>query len=288
MKVNVDAPAKINLFLDIRGKRSDGYHIVSMVMQSISLCDEITVSRTDDGDIKIVCSDENIPLDETNTVYKAVELFFKETEKENKGIEIKIKKNIPTEAGLGGGSTDAAAVLHALNKLYDTELSRKELAEIGAEIGADVPFCVYGGTMSASGIGTILSPLPDLPECYLVIVKPNIGVCTKDAYEKSDSPEFSAIKGMDKITESICEANIKSVAKHLYNKFEVVMALPEVEKIKQIMLDCGALGATMTGSGSAVFGIFDNDNMRDDCAKRLDDDYEYVYKAEPVSEVFFV
>ena len=110
MKVNVDAPAKINLFLDIRGKRSDGYHIVSMVMQSISLCDEITVSRTDDGDIKIVCSDENIPLDETNTVYKAVELFFKETEKENKGIEIKIKKNIPTEAGLGGGSTDAAAV----------------------------------------------------------------------------------------------------------------------------------------------------------------------------------
>ena len=179
MKVNVDAPAKINLFLDIRGKRSDGYHIVSMVMQSISLCDEITASRTDDGDIKIVCSDENIPLDETNTVYKAVELFFKETEKENKGIEIKIKKNIPTEAGLGGGSTDAAAVLHALNKLYDTELSRKELAEIGAEIGADVPFCVYGGTMSASGIGTILSPLPDLPECYLVIVKPNIGVCTK-------------------------------------------------------------------------------------------------------------
>ena len=181
MKVNVDAPAKINLFLDIRGKRSDGYHIVSMVMQSISLCDEITVSRTDDGDIKIVCSDENIPLDETNTVYKAVELFFKETEKENKGIEIKIKKNIPTEAGLGGGSTDAAAVLHALNKLYDTELSRKELAEIGAEIGADVPFCVYGGTMSASGIGTILSPLPDLPECYLVIVKPNIGVCTEQA-----------------------------------------------------------------------------------------------------------
>lgn len=287
MKVNVDAPAKINLFLDIRGKRNDGYHIVSMVMQSISLCDEITVSDTDDGEINILCSDENVPLDENNTVYKAVQLFFKETEKENKGIEIKIKKNIPTEAGLGGGSTDAAAVLYALNKMYDTELSRKELAEIGAEIGADVPFCVYGGTMSASGIGTILSPLPDLPECCFVIVKPDIGVCTKEAYEKSDLPEFSAIKGMDKITESICEANIKSVAKHLYNKFEVVMALPEVEKIKQIMLEYGALGAAMTGSGSAVFGIFDNDNMRDDCAKRLNDDYELVYKAEPISEVFF-
>lgn len=287
MKVNVDAPAKINLFLDIRGKRNDGYHIVSMVMQSISLCDEITVSDADDGEINILCSDENVPLDENNTVYKAVQLFFKETEKENKGIEIKIKKNIPIEAGLGGGSTDAAAVLYALNKMYDTELSRKELAEIGAEIGADVPFCVYGGTMSASGIGTILSPLPDLPECCFVIVKPDIGVCTKEAYEKSDLPEFSAIKGMDKITESICEANIKSVAKHLYNKFEVVMALPEVEKIKQIMLEYGALGAAMTGSGSAVFGIFDNDNMRDDCAKRLNDDYELVYKAEPISEVFF-
>lgn len=286
MKVNIDAPAKINLFLDIRGKRNDGYHIVSMVMQSISLYDEITVSDTDDGEIKIICSDENVPLDENNTVYKAVELFFKETEKENKGIEVKIKKNIPTEAGLGGGSTDAAAVLYALNKMYDTELSRKELAEIGAEVGADVPFCVYGGTMSASGIGTILSPLPDLPECYFVIVKPKLGISTKEAYEKSDSPEFSAIKGMDKITEAICEANVKSVAKHLYNKFEVVMAIPEVEAIKQIMLECGALGAAMTGSGSAVFGIFDNDDMRDDCAKRLSDEYELIYRVEPVSEVF--
>ncbi len=286
MKVNIDAPAKVNLFLDIRGKRSDGYHIVSMVMQSVSLFDEITVSDTDSGEIKIVCSDEAVPLDESNTVYKAVELFFKETEKENKGIEIKIKKNIPTEAGLGGGSTDAAAVLFALNTMFDTELSRKELAEIGAEIGADVPFCVYGGTMSASGIGTILSPLPDLTECYFVIVKPEIGICTKEAYEKSDSPEFSVIKGMDKITEAICEANIKSVAKNLYNKFEVVTALPEVEAIKEAMLKCGALGASMTGSGSAVFGIFDNENMRDDCAKELEAQYSFVYTAEPVSEVF--
>lgn len=286
MKVNIDAPAKINLFLDIRGKRSDGYHIVSMVMQSISLCDEITVSDTDDGKIKIICSDENIPLDESNTVYKAVELFFKETKKENKGIEIKIKKNIPTEAGLAGGSTDAAAVLFALNEIFKTELSRKDLAEIGSEIGADVPFCVYGGTMTASGIGTILSPLPDLPECYFVIVKPKIGICTKEAYEKSDSSEFLAIKGMDKITEAICEANIKSIAKNLYNKFEEVTALPEVETIKEFMLKCGALGASMTGSGSAIFGIFDNDNMRDDCARKLEERYDSVYTAEPVSEVF--
>ena len=285
MKVNMDAPAKINLFLDIRGKRSDGYHIVSMVMQSVNLCDEITVSDTDDGDIKIICSDESIPIDENNTVYKAVELFFKETEKKNNGIEVRIKKNIPTEAGLAGGSTDAAAVLFALNKIFDTELSRKELAEIGAEIGADVPFCVYGGTMTASGIGTILSPLPDLPECYFVIVKPKIGICTREAYKKSDSPEFSAIKGMDKITEAICEANIKSVAKNLYNKFEEVTSLPEIEAIKKFMLQCGALGASMTGSGSAIFGIFDDDNMRDDCARRLEEQYDSVYTAEPVSEV---
>lgn len=286
MKVSVDAPAKVNLFLDIRGKRSDGYHIISTVMQSVSLYDEITVSETGDGEIRIICSDYEIPLDESNTAYRAARLFFEETERENRGIEIKLKKNIPSRAGLGGGSTDAAAVLHALNKIYETELSRKELAEIGAGVGADVPFCVYGGTMSASGIGTILSPLPDLAECYFVIVKPDFGISTEEAYEKSDSPEFSAIKGMDKITEAICEANIKSVSKSLYNKFELVSELEEIEAIKQKMLDCGALGAAMTGSGSAVFGIFDNDDERDDCAKELDDEYELVYKAEPVSEVF--
>lgn len=285
MRVNIDAPAKINLFLDIRGKRNDGYHIVSMVLQSVSLHDEITVSDTDDSEISIVCSDESVPLGENNTVYKAAKLFFEETKIENKGVEIKIKKNIPMEAGLAGGSTDAAAVLLAMNKIFDTELSKKELADIGADVGADVPFCVYGGTMTAGGIGTILSPLPDLPECYFVIVKPKVGVSTKEAYEKSDSPEFEAIKGMDKITEAICEANIKSVAKNLYNKFEVVTDLPEVEAIKSFMLQYGALGAAMTGSGSAVFGIFDNDNERDDCARKLEEQYDTVFTAEPVSEL---
>lgn len=285
MRVNIDAPAKINLFLDIRGKRNDGYHIVSMILQSVSLYDEISVSDTDDSEISISCSDEGVPLGEDNTVYKAAKLFFDETKIENKGVEIKIKKNIPMEAGLAGGSTDAAAVLLAMNEIFDTELSKKELADIGADVGADVPFCVYGGTMTAGGIGTILSPLPDLPECYFVIVKPKVGVSTKEAYEKSDSPEFEAIKGMDKITEAICEANIKSIAKNLYNKFEVVTDLPEVEAIKSFMLQCGALGAAMTGSGSAVFGIFDNNNERDDCARKLEEQYDTVFTAEPVSEL---
>lgn len=285
MRVNIDAPAKLNLFLDIRGKRNDGYHIVSMVMQSVSLYDEITVSDTDDGEISIICSDDSIPIGECNIAYKAARMFFEATETHNKGIEIKIKKNIPAQAGLAGGSTDAAAVLLALNKMYETGLSKKELADIGANVGADVPFCIYGGTMTAGGIGTILSPLPDLPECYFVIVKPKIGISTKDAYDKSDSPEFEAIKGMDRITEAICESNIKSVAKNLYNKFEVVTDLPEIETIKSAMMKCGALGAAMTGSGSAVFGIFENSSERDDCARRLEEQYKSVFTAEPVSEL---
>ncbi len=285
MRVNVNAPAKVNLFLDIRGKRNDGYHIVSMVLQSISLYDEVTVSDTNNGEISVLCSDEKVPLGEDNSAYKAAKLFLKETNIEDKGVEIKIKKNIPMEAGLAGGSTDAAAVLLAMNKIFDTDLSKKELADIGADVGADVPFCVYGGTMTAGGIGTILSPLPDLPECYFVIVKPKIGVSTKEAYERSDLPEFEAVKGMDMITEAICEGNIKNIAKNLYNKFEAVNDLPEIEAIKSFMHKCGAIGAAMTGSGSAVFGIFENDNDRDDCARRLEEQYDDVFTAEPVSEI---
>ncbi len=285
MKVNVNAPAKVNLFLDIRGKRNDGYHIVSMVLQSVSLYDEVTVSDTDGGEISVLCSDENVPLGEDNTAYKAAELFFKENNIENRGVEIRIKKNIPMEAGLAGGSTDAAAVLLAMNRIFDTDLSKKELADIAADVGADVPFCVYGGTMTAGGIGTILSPLPDLPECYFVIVKPKVGVSTEDAYKKSDSPEFETVKSMDMITEAICEGNIKNIAKNLYNKFEAVTNLPEIEEIKSFMHKCGAVGSAMTGSGSAVYGIFDNDNERDDCARRLEEQYKDVFTAEPVSEI---
>ena len=258
MKVNVDAPAKINLFLDIRGKRSDGYHIVSMVMQSISLCDEITVSRTDDGDIKIVCSDENIPLDETNTVYKAVELFFKETEKENKGIEIKIKKNIPTEAGLGGGSTDAASTLFGMNKIFDLGISQSKLMEMGLKIGADVPYCIMRGTALAEGIGEKLTRLTPMPHCWLIVAKPPINVSTKLVYESLDMGGISKHPDIDGIMDAIKRGDVEGVAQNMGNVLEdvTIPLYPVIDSIKKQMLKNGAIGAMMSGSGPTVFGIF--------------------------------
>ena len=271
MKVNIDAPAKVNLFLDIRGKRSDGYHIVSMVMQSVSLFDEITVSDTDSGEIKIVCSDEAVPLDESNTVYKAVELFFKETEKENKGIEIKIKKNIPTEAGLGGGSTDAAAVLFALNTMFDTELSRKELAEIGAEIGADVPFCIMRGTALAEGIGEVLTPLPAMPHCSLVIAKPKIHVSTKFVYGNLKASELKEHPDIDGQVQALREGSLEQLVAKMGNVLETVTvpAYPVIDEIKRTMLKNDAMGAMMSGSGPTVFGIFEREERAQEVCRLL-------------------
>ena len=285
MRTTVRAAAKINLFLDITGKRSDGYHIVNMVMQSVSLYDEVTVTiEKGDGEINVSCTDENIPCDETNTAYKAVREFFKYAEIKPKNVWVKIKKRIPSQAGMAGGSTDAAAVLVALNEMLDTDFSQDELAEIAENIGADVPFCIYGGTMTASGIGTILTPLPEMPECYIVVVKPDIKISTKEAYEKSDSMGYEQCRSVESMADAICRGDIKAVGKALYNKFEEVVEVPEIDVIKQCMKDYGAEGALMTGSGSAIFGIFEEKSDADDCMNELERHFENVWLTEPVSE----
>ena len=285
MRTTVRAAAKINLFLDITGKRGDGYHIVNMVMQSVSLYDEVTVTvEKGDGEITVSCTDENIPCDETNTAYKAVKEFFEYAEIKPVNVSVKIKKRIPSQAGMAGGSTDAAAVLTALNALLDTEFSQDELAEIAENIGADVPFCVYGGTMTANGIGTILTPLPEMPECYIVIVKPDIKISTKAAYEKSDSIGYEESKSIEPMIDAICNGNISAVGKALYNKFEEVVEVPEIEKIKKYMTDFGAEGALMTGSGSAIFGIFEEKSDAEDSMNELERHFENVWLAQPVSE----
>lgn len=286
MRVTIDAPAKINLFLNIMGRRSDGYHIVTMVMQSVSLFDEITVADDDSAEISVSCSDDSVPCDETNTAYMAAKAFLEKNGLINKGVNIKIKKNIPSQSGLAGGSADAAAVLHALNKIFDTKLTDDELADIGELVGADVPFCVYGGTMTADGIGTILTPLPDMPKCSILIVKPKISVSTKEAYEKSDLLGYDNLRSKEHMTEAICGANLRDISKQLYNKFEEVMDISEVKAIKQIMIENGALGSAMSGSGSAVFGIFDKKSVCDDCADILKAHYDEVFVAEPVCSAF--
>ena len=285
MRTTVRAAAKINLFLDITGKRGDGYHIVNMVMQSVSLYDEVTVTvGNGDGEITVSCTDENVPCDETNTAYKAVKEFFKYAEMKPMNVWVKIKKRIPSQAGMAGGSTDAAAVLVALNEMLETEFSQDELAEIAENIGADVPFCIYGGTMTANGIGTILTPLPEMPECYIVVVKPDIKISTKEAYAKSDSIGYEQTRSIETMIDAVCNGNINAVGKALYNKFEEVVEVPEIDEIKSCMETYGAEGALMTGSGSAIFGIFEERSDADDCMDYLERHFENVWLVEPVSE----
>lgn len=285
MRLTISAPAKINLFLDITGKRNDGYHLINTVMQSVSLYDDVIISIGEEGDsVEIDCTDPDIPCDSSNTVFKAVRKFFEYTEIPSRDVSVKIKKKIPSQAGLAGGSTDAAAVLLGLNELLETDMEKEKLAEIAEEIGADVPFCIYGGTMSATGIGTILSPLPDMPECHIVIVKPELKVSTKEAYVKSDELGYETAKNSDLIINAICNGSVSEMARHLYNKFEDVIQNPEIQKIKKWMKECGADGACMTGSGSAVFGIFSEKSEAEDCVQKLEEYYENVYLTYPVFE----
>ena len=250
MKMTVQSPAKINLFLDITGKRNDGYHLINTVMQSVSLSDDVTVALDQDGQgITLSCSRDDIPCDSSNTAYKAAEKFYEHTGLPMGGVNIKIKKRI---------------------------------AEIGEQVGADVPFCVYGGTMSAGGIGTILSPLPDMPSCEIVIVMPDFRISTKEAYERSDSIGYDEPKSMEPVSSAVCSGNVSGIAKALYNKFEEVADIREIDDIKSMMKQSGALGALMTGSGSAVFGIFDDEDKADECKSRLSEKYNEIFIVHPV------
>lgn len=284
MSLTVTAPAKLNFFLEITGKRNDGYHIVNMVMQSVSLFDEVTVSKERGNKIKVSCTDKEIPCDSTNTAYIAAQKFFEYAGIPQRGLSIKIKKRIPSQAGMAGGSTDAAAVLTAMNSIFDTDYSKSELADIGAQVGADVPFCIYGGTMTAEGIGTILSPLPDIPDCFIVIVKPDIKISTKDAYQKSDETGYDILRSSESMVECICNGSLDEIGKNLYNKFEEIVDVPEIKEIKKCMKHFGALGACLTGSGSAVFGIFADKSDADDCICRLETTFDNIYLVHPTSD----
>lgn len=284
MKLTVNAPAKINLTLDIIGKRNDGYHLVKMLMQSVNVYDTVTVWDEADSPIEVYCNREEVPVTEANTAYRAAQAFLEATKVENPGIGIKIKKRIPIAAGLAGGSADAAAVIMALDHMFETRLSQAELTDIGEKIGADVPFCMFGGTMLAEGIGTILTPLPDLPDCYIVLSKPGISVSTQNAYSMVDKHLLWESPETDDAVEAVCNGDIEEVANCVYNEFEKVLDLPEVAAIKQIMLEDGALNAGMSGSGPTVFGIFKDKGMAENCARSLEEYCDQVFVCRPVSK----
>jgi len=285
MKATVRANAKINLSLDIVGKRDDDYHLLESVMQSVSLSDVVTVKLGgDEGEITVATGSECIADDHTNTAYRAAKEFFEYTQIANPGVNIRIKKAIPVGAGLAGGSADAAAVIIALDDMLNTRLETEQLCDIAEKVGADVPFCVTGGTMLARGTGNILSPLPDLPHCHILICKPEISVSTAAAYRTIDEQGLAcSAECSEDISEAVCGSDLAAVSKHLRNIFEKAMDIPEVAQIKETMIRAGALGACMTGSGSAVFGIFDDEDKAEDCASELRKEYDDVFLTEPES-----
>ena len=277
MKITLKAYAKINLMLDILSRFENGYHDLFMIMQSVSLYDEVSVSETVTKDITITCNVPSIPTDEKNIAYKAAKAFFDYTKIENSGINIDIKKNIPHAAGLAGGSTDGAAVIVALDKLFDTGLREKDIIAIGSKVGADVPFCALGGTMLAQYTGTVLSHLPDLELPYSVIVKPTQDVSTAEAYAAFDSAE--RVRHLDKngMLQAVISGDYEKVYEKVGNVFEQFIDVTERVLIKDIMRKHGAKCTQMSGSGPSVFGIFEDKEMAENCLEELKKSYEQSY-----------
>lgn len=264
--LRLEAKAKINLFLEITGRLGNGYHTISTVMQEIGLCDYVTVTETDSGNITLSSDCDTMPLDERNIAYRCAALFFERSGIENKGISIHIEKNIPMEAGLAGGSTDGAAVLKGLNEIYGKPFTVAQLCGIGAKVGADIPFCILGGTVLCEGIGDIMTPISPLPRCHILIAKGKEGVSTKWAYEQFDLMENREIKD-NPMTELLEKGDINDICEAMYNCFELLV--PSVGEIKDVMNRSGAMGSMMSGSGTAVFGIFDDEEKMKTAAIKL-------------------
>lgn len=254
MSIVLSAPAKLNLSLDVTGRRDDGYHTLRTVMQSIDWCDTVTVDFAEDEGIHLTC-DGGIPADEKNIAYRAAALFC-EAIGSKRGYVIDVKKSIPSQAGMAGGSADGAAVLRGLNALHGEPLAEETLLSLGARLGADVPFCLLGGTALAEGIGTELSPLPPLSNGFFVVVKPDGGVSTPEAYRLLDSARTLLHPDVEAQCASIRLHDFDAIAAHAGNSFEAPLALPHTETIVSVLKAHGAAAALLTGSGSAVFGMF--------------------------------
>lgn len=281
------AYAKINISLDVTGKRPDGYHEMLMVMQSVTLCDEVSISLTDNAKSRAECNLHFVPGDERNLAVRAANLFFEHVGIKNTGAHIVIKKNIPVGAGMAGGSTDAAAVLRSLNKLTDARLSSDELHGLASGIGSDVAFCIAGGTQLASGRGDALSYLPPLPDCSIVICKPDFSISTPELFRKLDSVKLRCHPDTAGICAALENGDLGGIVRRMYNVFEDVpdRRRAAISEIKSAMLDNGALGSIMTGTGSAVFGIFDDDDTARRACDRLRHDYEHCFLAKNMPRI---
>lgn len=266
----VRARAKINLTLDVTGKREDGYHNVEMIMQTVNLYDELWIQRIPVPMIRITSNLRWLPCDERNLAYQAVQLmreFYGITE----GVHIYLKKRIPVAAGLGGGSSDAAAVFVGLNKLFNLHVTKRELMNLGLQLGADVPYCILRGTALAQGIGEQLTPLAPMPRCWVVLAKPGIHVSTGSVYQKLNLQNIKKRPSTKDVIQAIEDKNIDQIASELCNVLETVTMEehPVIAQLKDSFIEYGALGTLMSGSGPTVFGLFKNKETAQKAARQL-------------------
>lgn len=257
--INLKAYAKINLALDVIGKRPNGYHDVKMIMQTIRLYDKVTIKKIHNSGIKVKTNLHYLPTNENNLVFAAAKLFC-EANQIQEGLHINLEKRIPVAAGMAGGSTDAAATLWGLNEMFETKLTLKQLMELGVKLGADVPYCLLRGTALSEGIGEILTPIRNAPPCFCLIVKPPISVSTKFVYENLVLDENTIHPDIHGMLRAIDSGSIQNVSSKLGNVLESVTLkeYPQLNEIKERILEFGACGALMSGSGPTIFGLFDD------------------------------
>ncbi|MGN8921398.1 4-(cytidine 5'-diphospho)-2-C-methyl-D-erythritol kinase [Lachnospiraceae bacterium HCP28S3_F9] len=269
-KLELKALGKINLGLDVLGRRDNGYHDVRMVMQTVYLYDQIKIERTKEPGIQLSTNLFYLPVNENNLAYQAANLLMEEFQI-SEGVKITLDKHIPVAAGMAGGSSNAATVLFGINQMFSLGLSQKELMERGVTLGADVPYCIMRGTVLAEGIGEILTPLPDMPKCYILIAKPPISVSTKMVYEKLDAHEIQEHPDIDGILHGLENQDLQQIASCMGNVLEKVTIeeYPVIEEIKSVMKDNGALNAMMSGSGPTVFGIYDDKQQAKNAASKI-------------------
>lgn len=278
------AYAKINLTLDVLGKREDGYHDLKSIMQTISVRDDVEIDIGTGKPWKLLCSNPDVPTDETNLAWKAAKVYFEATGKDPDGIEIRITKRIPMEAGLGGGSADAAAVLRALNRYYEYPLSILALAELGNSIGSDVPFCTLCGTAMVEGRGEKLRKLPDMPDCCFVICKPDFSCSTPELYKAIDTAAISKRPDHQAMESALLAGDLGKVAENIWNVFDPIVTQDHLELnyIKSIFNSYGSIAQQMTGSGSAVFAIVPDFEFAAVICNMLRENYPNIFIAKPV------
>jgi len=293
MKFSSPAYAKINISLDIVSKRPDGYHNLKTIMQSVALCDKITIECKQGKGIHTETNLPYIPNDEQNIATKAAAAFFEHAQIKDYQANILIEKNIPVCAGLGGGSTDAACVLRMLNHMFKTGFDRKTLEELAGKLGADVPFCIKSGTKLAQGIGEVLTDLPPMPLSHIVLCKPGFSCSTPELFARVKCEKIRTRPDTDGLIKALNEGDINGIAHRMYNVFEDVLphGKTDIASIKDVLLDNGALGAIMTGSGPTVFGLFTDINNANKAYEKLKENFgdcfltETVDKPAPVQEV---